>query len=81
MGRTEIRMVMNVDFKFYSRQNSSNKQTNKNQYVYVTIFSFHIFPEGTLLLSVVLGNLEQLMSCRHRGPTRCVYRPTGGAEE
>lgn len=18
------------------------------------------------------------MSCRHRGPTRCVYRPTGG---
>lgn len=27
---------------------------------------------------MVLGNLEQLMSCRHRGPTRCVYRPVGG---
>lgn len=54
---------------------------NKQTKVDVTIFSFHIFPGGTLLLSAVLGNLEQLMSCRHRGPTRCVYRPTGGAEE
>lgn len=57
---------------------SVKKMTFEEKKKQFTIFSFHIFLEEILSLSVVPENLEQLMSCRHRGPTRCVYRPVGG---